>query len=86
MDGGTLQRAVNRVKSLMEAAEGPVRKDQSAAPIGDAMEDFWRRQLEVCREHADGLVLWGGFKQLWDEEADWWVATKSFLGTEGINL
>ena len=45
MDGGTLQRAVNRVKSLMEAAEGPVRKDQSAAPIGDAMEDFWRRGM-----------------------------------------
>jgi len=48
--------------------------------------DFWRHQLEVCREHADGVVLWGGYKELWDEEADWWVETKSFLGTEGITL
>jgi hypothetical protein len=41
--------------------------------------DFWRRELEVCRESADGLVLWGGFKQLWDEEAEWWVETKAFM-------
>ena len=43
--------------------------------------DFWRHQLDVCRELADGLVLWGGYKELWDEEADWWVETKAFLGT-----
>ena len=41
--------------------------------------EFWRRQLEVCRQCADGLVLWGGFRQLWDEEAEWWLETKSFL-------
>jgi hypothetical protein len=45
--------------------------------------DFWRRQLEVCRQHADGLVLWGGFKRLWDEEAPWWVETKSFVKSLG---
>ncbi len=45
--------------------------------------DFWRRQLELCREMADGLVLWGGFAELWDEEADWWVETKSFVRSLG---
>jgi hypothetical protein len=43
--------------------------------------DFWRRELEVCRECADGLVLWGGYKQFWDEEAEWWLETKSFLAS-----
>jgi hypothetical protein len=41
--------------------------------------EFWRRELEVCRECADGVVLWGGFTELWDEEAPWWLETKSFL-------
>lgn len=41
--------------------------------------DFWRRQLEVCREEADGLVLWGGYKELWDDQADWWLETQSFM-------
>lgn len=43
--------------------------------------EFWRRQLEVCRECADGLVLWGGFKELWDEAAPWWLETKSFVSS-----
>jgi hypothetical protein len=45
--------------------------------------EFWRRQLELCRQHADGLVLWGGFTRLWDEEAPWWVETKSFVKSLG---
>jgi hypothetical protein len=47
--------------------------------------EFWRRQLEVCREYADGLVLWGGYKQFWDEQADWWRETKSFVATLGAH-
>jgi hypothetical protein len=45
--------------------------------------EFWRRELEVCRECADGVVLWGGFAQRWDEEAAWWVETRSFLASLG---
>jgi hypothetical protein len=45
--------------------------------------EFWRRQLELCRQHADGLVLWGGFTRLWDEEAPWWVETKEFVKSLG---
>ena len=41
--------------------------------------EYWRRQLEVCREYADGCVLWGGFDGPWDEEAPWWLETRSFL-------
>jgi hypothetical protein len=41
--------------------------------------DFWRRQLEFCRQHADGLVLWGGYTETWEEQADWWVETKAFV-------
>lgn len=43
--------------------------------------ESWRRELEVCRECADGLVLWGGFSELWDEEAPWWLETKSFVSS-----
>jgi hypothetical protein len=43
--------------------------------------DAWRRQLELCREAADGIALWGGFRALWDEEAPWWVETKDFMRT-----
>jgi hypothetical protein len=45
--------------------------------------EFWRHQLEVCRDYADGAVLWGGFSELWDEEAPWWLETQSFLSSIG---
>jgi hypothetical protein len=40
---------------------------------------FWRHQLELCRSLADGIVVWGGWKEQWDETAGWWVETKSFI-------
>lgn len=24
-------------------------------------EDYWRLQLETVRQHADGIVIWGGW-------------------------
>jgi hypothetical protein len=39
---------------------------------------FWRMQLDFCRDHADGLVIWGGFKETWNERADWWQETLRF--------
>ncbi|HVW70115.1 MAG TPA: hypothetical protein VHB68_14150 [Steroidobacteraceae bacterium] len=48
--------------------------------------EFWRRQLELCRELADGLVIWGGWLRLWDEEAPWWVETKSFMASLGYSV
>lgn len=50
--------------------------------------DYWRMELETLREHADGMVLWGGWKfatgepavrHTWDESAPWWVTTQAFL-------
>lgn len=41
--------------------------------------DYWRLQLETCRQYADGIVLWAHPDQTWDEDAPWWVETKQFL-------
>ncbi len=43
--------------------------------------DYWRRQLDLCREHADGIVLWGGYQRYWKIDAPWWRETARFLET-----
>jgi hypothetical protein len=40
---------------------------------------FWRAQLELCAEMADGVVLWGGWKQDWNEGVAWWRETLLFI-------
>jgi len=40
---------------------------------------FWAKQLDLCRQYADGVVIWGGFQKPWDEKAPWWVTTKEFM-------
>lgn len=39
----------------------------------------WRQMLDVCRDKADGVVLWGGYQQAWDANAPWWLETLDFL-------
>jgi hypothetical protein len=34
----------------------------------------WRDELKLCRERADGVVLWGGYERNWNESAAWWRA------------
>jgi hypothetical protein len=41
--------------------------------------DFWRLQLETCRQYADGVVIYHGSKTLWDDNAPWWLETVKFL-------
>jgi hypothetical protein len=41
---------------------------------------YWRAELELCVELADGIVLWGGWQQQWNEKASWWRETRAFLG------
>ena len=53
--------------------------DELAGQLIDG--DFWQMQLEVCREYADGIVIWGGWQTRWDEDAPWWQRTKAFLAT-----
>lgn len=46
--------------------------------------DLWRIQLELIYHSADGLVLWGGWKNgpmQWDDNAEWWQETKKFINS-----
>ncbi len=45
--------------------------------------EYWELQLNTVHQHADGLVIWGGWgdhgPESWNEEAPWWQVTKRFL-------
>ena len=45
--------------------------------------DYWELQLNTVYQHADGVVIWGGWgdhgPESWNEEAPWWQVTKRFL-------
>jgi arginine/lysine/ornithine decarboxylase len=45
MDPTPLAKLVNRAKATAERRQGPVRKEQDAVPIADAMKDYWRRGM-----------------------------------------
>ncbi|MEM6393683.1 MAG: hypothetical protein AAF797_12990 [Planctomycetota bacterium] len=40
---------------------------------------FWERCLNLVADHAQGMILWGGFRQQWDPNADWWFAVEQML-------
>lgn len=45
--------------------------------------DFWRLELQMARQYADGIVIWGGWSGngpvKWDDKAAWWKVTKEFM-------
>jgi hypothetical protein len=45
--------------------------------------DYWELQLNTVYQHADGVVIWGGWgdsgPESWNEEAPWWQVTKRFM-------
>lgn len=47
--------------------------------------DYWDLQLTTIAQHADGVVIWGGWgdkgPEPWDEDAPWWQTTKRFLAS-----
>jgi hypothetical protein len=43
---------------------------------------YWALQLKTAFQYADGVVIWGGYKVLWIEQAEWWQATRQFLRTQ----
>jgi hypothetical protein len=51
--------------------------------------DYWELELLTARQYADGVVIWGGWgnsgPQAWDENASWWLVTKSLLPKIGIS-
>jgi len=40
---------------------------------------FFRLQLEVCLGLCDGVVIWGGWQQEWDDDFGWWAATQRVM-------
>jgi hypothetical protein len=47
--------------------------------------DYWKTELDTALKYADGIVIWGGDDQEWNENAEWWQITKSFLSEMNIN-
>src|SRR3954463_659134 len=45
MEPRTVKKTVNRLKASLEQRRGPVEKDQSAAPIADAIGAYWERDM-----------------------------------------
>src|SRR3954452_6182567 len=45
MDTVPVKKAINRVKSSLDKRKGPARKDQAAAPVADAIRDYWDRGM-----------------------------------------
>lgn len=46
-------------------------------------QSYWELQLNTVYQHADGVVIWGGWgengPEPWNEEAPWWQVTKRFM-------
>jgi hypothetical protein len=45
--------------------------------------DYWRLQLQMAKQYADGIIIWGGWgsngPMKWDDNAAWWKVTKEFM-------
>lgn len=37
--------------------------------------EFWATEMNIALTHADGVVIWGGWQQPWDNDAGWWQTT-----------
>jgi hypothetical protein len=40
---------------------------------------YWKMELELCHQLADGVVIWNSEKKPWDPEAEWWKETVAFV-------
>ena len=51
-------------------------------PVGTEVEaGYWRMQLEYLRQHANGIVLWGGNRQTFNDHMAWWRETVAFINS-----
>ncbi len=45
--------------------------------------DYWKRQLNIAKQYADGIVIWGGWSDVgpaqWDDRALWWMELRAFM-------
>jgi hypothetical protein len=58
---------------------------KSATDADYLSDDYWKMELETARQYADGVVIWGGWKQTWDSNASWWLETQQFMTETGAN-
>jgi len=64
---------------------------QSSALAGQLIPgDYWRLQLETIYKHADGVIIWGGYKVDWSSSVsetdvtNWWYQTLDFMQKKGL--
>jgi Hyaluronidase len=58
----------------------------TGAQGGDYLPDaYWKMELETARQYADGVVIWGGWTETWDNNASWWLDTQEFMTEVGAN-
>ena len=49
---------------------------RAASYLPDA---YWKMELETAKQYADGVVIWGGWTETWDNNASWWLDTQQFM-------
>jgi hypothetical protein len=60
--------------------------DGKSAQGGDYLPDaYWRMELETAKQYADGVVIWGGWTETWDDKASWWLQTQQFMTEVGAS-
>jgi hypothetical protein len=42
---------------------------------------YWTFQLQTAKRLSDGIVLWSGSKDEWNDSTGWWSATAQFMNT-----
>jgi Hyaluronidase len=58
----------------------------TGAQGGDYLpDDYWKMELETAKQYADGIVIWGGWTETWDNNASWWLETQQFMTEIGAN-
>jgi hypothetical protein len=58
----------------------------TGAQGGDYLPDaYWKMELETAKQYADGVVIWGGWTETWDNNASWWLITQQFMTEIGTS-
>ena len=58
----------------------PQYDDGTGAQGGEYLPDaYWKMELKTAKQYADGVVIWGGWTETWDDNASWWLDTQQFM-------
>ncbi len=58
----------------------------TGAAGGDYLPDaYWQMELETAKQYADGVVIWGGWTETWNDNASWWIVTQQFMTEIGAD-